>query len=343
MSVLMTHAAALITLEPRLGFTDFHHGLQFYGQPGVEFFFVLSGFVMGLVHGGDVGRIGRVPAFAWSRFCRIYPLLWVVLAAQLWRYWGRLPFGPRDVLHWFTLVGPVPFELVPVVWTLKIELVFYALFALVMLPRVGMPVLLGWVVVSALFIAGEPVLTRLPRLLDNEFVWKVLIYSPEFFAGLIAGVWFRRGRIAPGVALGLVVGALAVLLWRLWQDEWGAVLGALVNRVTYGVAYAALGLGLANLERAGWLRPGRWALVMGALSYPLYLSHVPVIFPLAGWLGGLGRPGWMGGDVVFLLLMAGAIAVSAVLAYGVDRPVGRWLRAVGQRMFAPDERAGRLG
>lgn len=333
MSVVFTHVGDTIPVAAGLGIKSFHHGLKFHGQPGVEFFFVLSGFVMALVHGRDVGQFHRIPNFLWSRFCRIYPLLCVVVLMRLSQYWGRLPYEPDSLFSWFTLLGTPQFEILPVVWTLKVELGFYGLFAAIMLPRVGPVILAAWVAVSAAFLLGVPVLADLPEWAKPPTVYLVLAFGTEFLAGLAVGALFVWRPIPPRAALAITIAAAALLLWRLAQDNWGASAGPNVARIEYGVGYGAFALGLGNLERAGWIRLGRWAVVMGALSYPIYLGHLAIIDPVVELISYVGRPRWMGQDVVFAVLVLVSVAGGAALAYGVDRPAGRMLRMLGRRFL----------
>src|SRR5271166_6887268 len=47
---------------------------------GVDFFFVLSGFVITYAHWRDIGRPERVKTYYIKRFLRIYPPYWIVTA-----------------------------------------------------------------------------------------------------------------------------------------------------------------------------------------------------------------------------------------------------------------------
>ena len=327
LSVVFAHGSTLIVAHQGLGFSSFHHGLEFYGAPGLEFFFVLSGFVMAMMHGGDMGRASRVPPFLWSRFCRIYPLLWALLAVRMWQVWPLLTVTPGNVLNWVTLNPFNESDLNPVFWTLKLELGFYTLFAASLLPWVGPFVLACWAGYEALFVSGFPLGAYLPAgVMAQPFLFKLTFFSLNFFAGLIAGDLFRRVRLPAAAAAALAAAGLALAAWRLSQDGWGQSYGPPVARLAYGAGYGSLMLGLASLERAGHIRLGRWAAVMGIVSYPLYIVHVPVIDAVSKVLETVGRPPAMGQNTVFILYVTGSVAASLVLAYAVDRPLRRLLR-----------------
>ncbi|HUZ62435.1 MAG TPA: acyltransferase [Acetobacteraceae bacterium] len=306
----------------------------FPGGPGVEFFFVLSGFVMMLVHGGDFGHAGRVPAFLWKRFCRIYPLYWIILAVLVMQNLGGGDITPTHLITWISL-SPVTNinwqtwlvargqDLLPVAWTLRHEVTFYLMFALALLPYAGVPILAAWLLGTILLAAGAHILST------NFYLAlvQVALFSPftfEFMAGLAAGYAYRRWHLPRRAAQAVLAAGIALLLWRLGQDGWGMRYGPAIARPIYGAAYGAIILGCSSLERdrALELRLGRWALVAGALSYPLYLSHMPIVGalrPLLGWAGRAEGP----------LLLAGTLAAAFLLAALIDRPVQRLLRGHG--------------
>ena len=50
-----------------------------FGNAGVQFFFVLSGFIIYLVHSDDIQVPTQFRRFVFKRFVRVYPTYWVVL------------------------------------------------------------------------------------------------------------------------------------------------------------------------------------------------------------------------------------------------------------------------
>ena len=54
-------------------------GLFRFGHAGVDFFFVLSGFIIYYIHQGEIGQQRFLPAYLYKRFARIYPTYWIVL------------------------------------------------------------------------------------------------------------------------------------------------------------------------------------------------------------------------------------------------------------------------
>ena len=347
LSVAAAHSDSLIGGNADLPFGRWH-AYALPGTAGVEFFFVLSGFVMAVAHGAEVGAGGHVGRFLWKRFCRIYPLYWIVLAWPVHQFWGAPSVTPAAIVGWASLLPIRTDNLVVVAWTLRQEVTFYLVLALCLLPHVGRAVLGAWVAIAAATWFVVPVPTP-PGLAGTVFGHVFSIFDFEFFAGLGAGWLLRRWQgwglgWGPGARMAgwaLLGGGLALLAWRMSLDGWGVEYGPVRARPVYGLAYAAVILGCAVLERAGAFRFGRRgtraASLMGAVSYPLYLVHLPVLDVAARILGQGGTAARIGPDATFAVLLASAVAGGAVLALAVDQPLQRLLRRVsgGSRSSAP--------
>ena len=328
LSVAVAHSDSLIGGNADLPFGRWH-SFAMPGTAGVEFFFVLSGFVMALAHRQDLARGGNVGAFLWKRFCRIYPLYWVVLAFPLYRFWGAPLLSADAIVAWMSLLPVRTDNLLVVAWTLRQEVTFYLVLAICLVPVVGRFVLFAWVAATVCWWFVLPA----PPWAGHVVAGHVFsIFNFEFFAGLLAGWVLPRwtGRAALGWAL--LAGGIGVLGWRMSLDGWGNEYGPTLARPVYGGAYAAVILACAVLERQGAIRFGRraawcaaWA---GALSYPLYLSHLITLDAVAGWIGPSGIAGAIGADATFGVLLVSAVVGAVVLAVVVDRPLQRGLRRV---------------
>ena len=338
-SVAVAHSDSFIGGNTDLPFGRWH-AFAMPGTAGVEFFFVLSGFVMAVAHGGSVGPGGDVGAFLWKRFCRIYPLYWLVLAWPLHQFWGAPSVTPGSIAEWASLLPVRTDNLLVVAWTLRQEVTFYLVLALCLVPRVGQAVLAGWVAatVANWFVVPVPAPAGLG---GTVFTQVFSIFDFEFFAGLGAGWLFRRWRAGRAGAWGFLAGGVALVAWRMSLDGWGVEYGPVHARPVYGLGYAAILLGCAVLERSGAFRFGPRlagaAWLAGAVSYPLYLVHLPILDVVARWLGQSGTAARIGPDATFAVLLAAAVAGGVALALLVDQPLQRGLRRVsaGSRSSAP--------
>jgi exopolysaccharide production protein ExoZ len=175
-------------------------GVFNFGHAGVDFFFVLSGFIILLVHHGDLGQPVRLGRYAWRRAARIYPLYWIATAATLLAValQGKLAtlsiaFLGQSFLLWPQSVEP----LLGVAWTLEYELLFYSIVAIAIVNlRCGIVAVLAWGIgiVAAAIWAVESFPLR--------FV--LADYNFDFFLGMSAAA-LLRGRTIPRPSLVLPV------------------------------------------------------------------------------------------------------------------------------------------
>ena len=138
--VVLYHAShGIFALPKYFGHKPFGPIFDF-GFAGVDFFFVLSGFLMMYVHTADFGQPRAFGAYLWKRFTRIYPAYWFVFAAVLPVFLLIPSFGKgherdADVIlrAIFLLPHPANHQVVGLAWTLDYEIFFYCLFALLVL------------------------------------------------------------------------------------------------------------------------------------------------------------------------------------------------------------------
>lgn len=127
LAVVASHAAIAAS-----GFAGPFHGagLLEYGWLGVDFFFVLSGFI---IFHSTVGRNKTAGHYAAARFRRVYlPYLPIGIAMALaYSFVPQLSEGHRDWswLPTITLLPVAAETALSVAWTLKHEILFYAIFA----------------------------------------------------------------------------------------------------------------------------------------------------------------------------------------------------------------------
>ncbi|MGC9668566.1 acyltransferase family protein [Planosporangium sp. 12N6] len=283
-----------------------------YGWLGVHLFFLISGFVICMsAWGRDLG------GFFVSRVVRLFPAYWFgVLATAAVLLAVPAPGQPRPLVTQ-VLVNLTMLQIpthVPHIdgsyWSLWEELHFYLLFALLVwrglsYRRVVLFCVL-WTVASVLASGSSDVVVH-------------LVVGDELSSFFIAGVaFYLMYRFGPNLLLWGIVGvSLALGLQRIHpaamtmeglgvhKHTWPGVV--VVITVIYAVM-AAVALGWLN-----WIR-GRWLVVAGALTYPLYLLHQVIGYAVILHLHDR-VPRW--------LLVAGLTAAMLVAAWLVHRVVER--------------------
>lgn len=252
---------------------------------GVQVFFALSGY---LLYRPFLGTVD-VKRYATKRFLRIAPayLLAAFGIAALW-YPGQ--FDPIGILT----MTRTPIE---VVWTLRIEVVYYLVLPLVaFIPSERrVPVLFGIGCASVLW--NVALLTTSPR---SDAFTTLPSMAWAFVPGMLAAE--LRGREVSRWLVPLGVALIALAVWLdipAWMDLPAAIGAGLLIAV------------LVNIPVRG--RLAQLCAFGGAVSYAVYLWHMAVIEAVA-------RPySWAGAALAFALTL-GIAVLSYVL---VERPAMR--------------------
>jgi peptidoglycan/LPS O-acetylase OafA/YrhL len=284
-----------------------------WGEYGVDFFLMLSGFVILR----SLDRTRRASDFVVGRAARLYPAYWVAGAITFSVVsWCGLPgqevslaeaaanatmlqqqFGARHIDGAY--------------WSLEVELFFYV-FALALHVAGAFRnerrlywALALWLLAEAASVAivcnfGEDVHRSFAiRAIGKLQVLLSLRYAHLFSIGIVLYRGWRSGRLGPAAWAVLA----ACWLMQGFVDSWGAALG--IAGLT-GLLYAAAA------GRLSWL--AAWPLVLlGGISYPLYLIHQNVGYVAIRQIESRGA----GAD----LAVVAALAISLAAAWGLSRTI----------------------
>lgn len=243
-----------------------YSGLFDFGKYGVDYFFVLSGFIIFHIHQNDQRGHDAARRFLSKRIRRIYtpylPISFALIAAYL--LFPSLTQGDRS-WGWFTSLTLMPSNSPPalsVAWTLTFEMMFYLFFLTFFVTRFFWLIVLVWVIVvlsAAMFGVYGTLLNPLMKTVLDPLIL-------EFVAGMVAAHMF--GKISTSRWwVPLLLGSLGVVAFIFLHTP---------HRVILGIALASVVLGLALLEQRHSLKISNlWAL-LGASSYAVYLIHNPL-------------------------------------------------------------------
>ncbi|MDM7861400.1 acyltransferase [Alteromonas sp. ASW11-36] len=276
-----------------------HQGLpvywSYFGQYGVQLFFMISGFVIYWT----LDRIQTPIEFVISRFSRLYPVYWVAIAVT---FAVTLLLGLPDrtvsvatafknlaMFHEYFAVPHVD----GVYWTLTLELTFYAYMFLLLIvgQRYWATPLLMLIVIANM---GLGYVSEVPR-------WAQLVtldgYGQFFLFGVALQDWQKgRSKLLAGLAM-LFAAALTLTA--------STVLVTAIYLVLMAVFWATFKgyVPFMNSRVLVWL---------GAISYSLYLIHQNVGYAI------LYRLSEFMPSVAAVTIAVGLVTL---LAYGLNRVV----------------------
>lgn len=247
-----------------------------YGYLGVQLFFLISGFVILMTASSDSCR-----KFLISRAVRLYPAFWAcctltfiaALTIGGHRYaWVSLgQYGLNMTL--FSGFFNVP-SMDLSYWSLYVEIQFYALIALLLLVgkiKWAPNVLDGWLLMTLVmhWVPRPPILRTLV----------MVDYAPYFVGGATAYLVWAHGlslRRIVTYAVALMAAILHCLPNLAWRDSYYHVHYS--RPVTVAIIAACFGVMLlVALRKTGPVAQRQW-LLLGALTYPLYLLHQGIGF-----------------------------------------------------------------
>lgn len=308
-------------------------GPAFFGHAflAVDFFFMLSGFVIAHAYEARLSAPGSLGGFVRDRVIRLHPLLALgsalgcaAFAIKALRAGEPLPFGAFAAsfvpfpVFWANMESCFPINLPT--WSLFWELLVNLVFALTV-RRLTNSVLIAIIAASAIAMIGVSIPARGFQVgLDNPWLlWGIPRVCVSFFAGVLMLRLFRAGRRLP-FSLGWMAPLLLLASFLLPHDH---PLSWLYDPLIVFLLYPVILMSAAATAPA----LPRLTRFSADLSYPLYVLHVPIlsfvalVFAKAGLTH--GTPDMVRGAAILLVTVA--ICYAAGLFY--DVPVRRFLRA----------------
>lgn len=310
-------------------------GWFFEGFAGVQFFYILSGFVIAYSFASRAGSLS-FGDFLFFRAARIYPIHWLTLLAAAYLYgefhaptsdtWFRLltnaallqSFVP-DVSFFFSFNG--------VSWSISTEMFFYAAFCL-FVPLSSRALMFAWsalmlvIVINLLAFKGVDwfsnwLLYINPTFRFIDFLTGVLLY--RLFVARPLEMSYRAATVAEFVSIALV--ALSVIAAMVWAVpiQWRWDIYYIPSMATMIFVFAhqrGLVSGLLN---------NRLLVLLGDSSFALYMVHQLVIGRWAANPETILRLRDMARVTTILFLAA--IVLSVVLHVCFEKPVNRLLRS----------------
>lgn len=262
------------------------------GDIYVDFFFVLSGFVIYANYGQRLREGYRVRDFMWLRFWRLYPLHFAVLMAfvgfdllQLVLPVGKgalyAPFSApgEDIwailanvflVHSLNTVGVLSFN--GPSWSISVEFYTYLIFACILafMPKRWPLFVFALAAFSALavyLLRGE---------LFAKYDWGILRSIYGFACGIAAYELYRlaqqKSRIAVWRKASITLAEGAILAFTGAYISWWSYHGAsMAAPIVFGAVIVLFAF------EGGWF--SKWLktrpfLVLGALSYSIYMIHI---------------------------------------------------------------------
>lgn len=288
------------------GHFDNDYGLLPHGEIGVALFFVISGFVIAQPFLSRPRADWRLLRFYRRRLHRIYPPYFIMLVIGLVvvLLTGSSSHAPPDpahpeptllqsflasALYLHGLVFDASSRLNPPLWSIEVEIAFYAVSPLLLLlytlsPVRAVRVGAGLAAALAFILAAGLVHAVLP--FDGRFRFGLLAHLHLFIVGIVLADLARaqdplRRPASVGLDLVFVLGLATIVAGGLWLTQVNASPpgGPVYIATQLGLVLATVGIYLGAMGgRFGrYIMSRPWICLSGTACYSIYLTHVGVI------------------------------------------------------------------
>lgn len=304
------------------------------GYIGVDFFFVLSGFIIMLTCKKHIGS-GEVIDYIRKRVFRVFPpyIVYTILAFLVSYTYEKLT-GTRliywvyvNVQNFIQSISLYPFSadktrlpILPVAWTLTHEMLFYALFTVLFFVKNKA----GMVIIAAiwlLMIMAAPAM----NINGGNYLLDVFLSSRniEFLMGC-AMAYFASHHVDWKISAATLICGAAMLVVSWSNTLSGSSITTLSDWAVYGIPFALIIFGATRLERFIHNKEGkvfRFLVYLGDASYSIYLVHFIVIIVCKRTINDFGMEY---GYAEFWLTSAIALVVSLAMYELIEEPMIRW-------------------
>lgn len=265
--VVLFHTSSTIFQNHKFWPNKIFNGIFNFGDSGVYFFFVLSGFIILAAHKDDIGQPDQLKGYMWRRAIRVYPVYWSVIIPITIIYTifpeiSKPELTDRSiVLNSFLLFGTDNLTSLAVAWTLFHEVLFYAFFSILIINRtVGKYCLSLWFF-SCLLI----------YIYDINTSYHLSSVNLLFGFGMISYALFEKNLFFSPIYFA-IFGIISFFSLGLLE-----VITGWSNSIFYGLCSIFVVTGLASAEALKPFNIPPMLKLLGDASYSIYLVHYPII------------------------------------------------------------------
>lgn len=330
--VVIAHANLMVD-------SNLFNGWFIIGWCGVDFFFVLSGFIIYYTNHSSIGYRNKFFPYIKKRLIRIYPIYWLYTIIVVGLNFIVLSLFGKNFITWIDLdfsgtmqsiilyptnilINQMP--ILPVAWTLSYEMLFYIMFALlIVLPlRVSITLICLWI--------GLIIANIIGIIAPTNPAYYVFTNGKniEFFAGcFIAHLTLYKTNYSNKHPLLAITLGLA-LLWLGWLNEHHKFITvANLGLIEFGFPFALITFGMAALDKTQHNdskgRIKKILIYLGDASYSIYLVHFIVIIIVKNFLFKFTT---INSLVSFFLAIIISIVVGCSGYSFLEKPILRWIR-----------------
>ncbi len=334
--VVLLHLGNTMALDKYFAIKEFAIPFSFGG--GVEFFFVLSGFIIFHVHKKDINQPDKIFSYIKKRLTRIYPTYWIIFICvfllalsstvlrntvphDLWTLVKSLLLIPQDTLTHNPWGTGTP--VIGVAWTLQYEMLFYLFFALLIVNK-WLGILSGTLLLfSSIYFSNNPSTSFPISFISND-------YSFLFVMGMMVSLSLSTKKPILEKPIFYLSFGLIIFMFTVIDYLYNSNILADKRTLSYGIASSFIILGLIQFENRGFIIGGQQFIqILGNASYALYLMHYPIISILCKLLVFLNfnSYGLTGAITSYFFIFGFCLFSSVIFHLLIEKTLIKWFRS----------------
>lgn len=300
-----------------------------FGYTGVDFFFVLSGFIIFYIHSRDVGERQRTRLYLVKRLVRVYPIYWIITLVKVVVI-VAIPTLAKDyereigtIVASFLLFPQSNLPIIGAAWTLSHEILFYLLFGIVIwLGRHRGAFLFGiWTIALLGFSVGR---TADLKILPDHYIIQFLLNERnlEFIFGCLSAYLIMNYKLKYQTLM--VLAGCVLFLSAGWYVSRGGQVPSYA--ILFGLPSLLLITGSASIEFHVQVKFPPLLVFLGDASYSIYLTHAmfinafALIFQRVSWITQINP------SLPLLVVAIGAVLGGSAVYQLVELPMLSLLR-----------------
>ncbi|MFJ2975337.1 acyltransferase family protein [Kluyvera sp. NPDC087067] len=284
------------------------------GYIAVDFFFVLSGFIMSLVYYSSLRETTQENYinFAYNRLARVYPVYLLILIVSFifdFILNGVIPTHATVFINTFFLQSVCAHNYIGSSWSLSTEIIAYLLFPLLLAIIRDKRAIIASVMI-AIGTLTYLFASRTPNSLDYSYLYSSIARClADYVIGIAAYVSFKNGLMFNRNSSYVLVALLLISLNYAETDLYSlALFSAIIPTLIDSKNIVSKTLSLKPLH------------YLGNISYSLYLVHSVLITQFRGQMQFFEH--WR--TVSFIL----SLIISTILFHLVEKPARNWLKSI---------------
>jgi|TARA_B110000196_G_C21151390_1_gene669934 peptidoglycan/LPS O-acetylase OafA/YrhL len=289
------------------------------GIIGVNYFFVLSGFLLYQIHRKEWGKPKHAMHYAAKRVARIFPLYWVALIATI--LLSQLSSTPKtpvgiDWFYEFALIKPEGKRVLGVSWTLNLDMLYYVIFCFTILLPIwaGKTIMFTWLllVVAANLLIGT---TH-----DALGSYALLFMSGCFLShsfSMLKNINFSRLFLLLIGVFGLIV-LLGIGYYKEYQD-----ISRLCERTAFSIGFFMFlgALLLWEVQKGVGFMSHPFIVMLADATYSIYLFHIMVGLVIFKITLATGMDEIMNRSFMLTIFIVIAIVMGVVIQKTIEAPL----------------------